>query len=67
MTCISKMHSGYFAAQDTSASSRAYEFRKPKRMTKAYLNTVVGSVSNPNRRWSVKKARHSLILGHQVA
>lgn len=67
MTRISKMHSGCFAAHDTSVSSRAYEFRKPKGMTKAYLDAVVGSVSNPSRRWSEKKARHSLILGHQGA
>lgn len=69
MTRISKMYPGYFAAPDTSVSSTAYKFRKPKRRTKAYLDAVVESVSNPTEdgRWSVKRARHSPVLGHQVS
>lgn len=67
MTRISKMYSGCFAAHDTSVSHAAEEFRKPKRRTKAYLDPDGRSVSNPSRRWSVKKARHGPVLGHQVS
>lgn len=62
MTRISKMHSGYFSVYDTSVSSSAKEFRKPPEKDEGLPG---GAVSNPSRRWSLKKARHRPGLGHQ--